>query len=40
MDLQSTRRFSDRVDNYVRYRPSYPVAMLDFLSERGGLMPG
>ena len=26
-----TRRFSDRVDNYVRYRPSYPTAVLETL---------
>lgn len=36
----ATRRFSDRVDNYVRYRPSYPAAMLDFLSEECGLSAG
>lgn len=24
-----TRRFSDRVDDYVRYRPSYPAAAID-----------
>ncbi len=27
-------RFSDRVDNYVRCRPSYPEAVLDWLGER------
>jgi ubiquinone/menaquinone biosynthesis C-methylase UbiE len=27
----STRRFSSRVGNYVRYRPSYPPAVLDLL---------
>src|SRR3954471_5425717 len=27
----STRRFSSRVGNYVRYRPSYPLAVLDLL---------
>lgn len=26
-----TNRFSDRVDNYVRYRPHYPVEVLEFL---------
>ncbi len=26
-----TERFSDRVDNYVRYRPDYPPALLDWL---------
>ena len=28
-DLQPTTRFSDRVDDYVRYRPSYPEAAVD-----------
>lgn len=27
----STQRFSSRVENYVRYRPSYPPAVLDTL---------
>ncbi len=27
----ATTRFSDRVDNYVKYRPSYPAELLDFL---------
>jgi len=31
MTLQSTSRFSDRVDDYVRYRPDYPSALLDWL---------
>ena len=26
-----TERFSDRVSNYVRYRPSYPQALVDTL---------
>jgi ubiquinone/menaquinone biosynthesis C-methylase UbiE len=29
--LDSTRRFSDRVANYVKYRPSYPDAMIEYL---------
>lgn len=36
----STRRFSDRVDDYVRYRPSYPKAVLDLLRRECGLTPG
>ncbi|WP_309122992.1 class I SAM-dependent methyltransferase [Paenibacillus sp.] len=32
----SKQRFSDRVDNYVRYRPGYPVEAIDFLYERLG----
>lgn len=34
-----TDRFSDRVENYVRYRPSYPAAVLDVLREEIGLTP-
>jgi SAM-dependent methyltransferase len=26
-----TQRFSDRVDNYIKYRPSYPPAIVDLL---------
>ena len=26
-----TNRFSDRVDNYVKYRPHYPAEIIDFL---------
>jgi len=36
-DLDPLRRFSDRVDDYVRYRPGYPRAILDFMQERMGL---
>lgn len=32
-----TRRFSDRVDNYVRYRPGYPAAIIDLLAAECGL---
>jgi len=35
-----TARFSDRVADYVRYRPHYPDAMWDALVERCGLAPG
>jgi len=31
------RRFTDRVEDYVRYRPNYPAALLQFLGERAGL---
>ncbi len=30
-----TNRFSDRVDNYVKYRPHYPAETVDFLSAEG-----
>lgn len=33
----SVERFSDRVENYVKYRPGYPPAMLQFFRERLGL---
>jgi len=35
-----TERFSSRVANYVRYRPSYPPAALELLQRRCGLGPG
>ena len=35
----STSRFSDRVENYVKYRPSYPEAVLDCLMTHCGLTP-
>ena len=31
------QRFSNRVADYVRYRPSYPAAVLDVLGEKCGL---
>ncbi|MBD8871944.1 class I SAM-dependent methyltransferase [Rhodanobacter sp. DHB23] len=37
--LHSTERFSDRVADYVRYRPDYPVAMLDWLHREQGVTP-
>ncbi|HVX25359.1 MAG TPA: hypothetical protein VHB70_03400 [Parafilimonas sp.] len=27
----NTQRFSNRVDNYVKYRPSYPTEIISFL---------
>ena len=30
-----TNRFSDRVDNYVKYRPHYPAEVIDFLKHEG-----
>jgi SAM-dependent methyltransferase len=35
--LTSTERFSTRVENYIKYRPSYPSAMLELLRVRCGL---
>lgn len=36
----ATSRFSDRVENYVRYRPGYPAEVLDSLKKECGLVPG
>jgi SAM-dependent methyltransferase len=33
----ATQRFSSRVDNYVRYRPSYPLAIVELLNKECGL---
>jgi SAM-dependent methyltransferase len=35
----ATTRFSDRVADYVKYRPHYPVEILDLLADRCGLTP-
>jgi SAM-dependent methyltransferase len=35
--MQSVERFSDRVANYVKYRPSYPPEMLEFFKAELGL---
>lgn len=40
MELDPTKRFSSRVDNYVRYRPGYPDEVLDLLAQECGLGPG
>lgn len=39
MSLRPTERFSNRVENYVKYRPSYPPALVDLLASRCGLTP-
>src|SRR6266496_366399 len=36
----ATSRFSDRVENYVRYRPDYPSEAFAVLQSECGLMPG
>jgi SAM-dependent methyltransferase len=35
----STDRFSNRVENYLRYRPNYPLAVVEILREEIGLTP-
>ena len=32
-----TERFSNRVENYVKYRPGYPAEIIDFLHRNCGL---
>ena len=35
----STTRFSSRVEAYLRYRPSYPDAMLEYMTKNFGVSP-
>lgn len=35
----ATSRFSDRVENYIRYRPGYPPDALRYLQDECGLSP-
>jgi len=35
--IDATERFSDRVENYVRYRPGYPPELFEFLRDEIGL---
>jgi len=37
--MRPTERFSSRVEDYVRSRPSYPSAAIDLLATRCGLSP-
>lgn len=34
MPVKPTERFSDRVENYVKYRPHYPEEIIDYLTEK------
>ncbi|MBM3288706.1 MAG: class I SAM-dependent methyltransferase [Candidatus Hydrogenedentes bacterium] len=38
--MDVTQRFSDRVENYIKYRPGYPEALLDCIVARAGLSQG
>ena len=40
MHLNPTKRFSDRVENYRRYRPSYPRAVIDLIKSTAALSDG
>jgi SAM-dependent methyltransferase len=37
--LDPTRRFSNRVENYLKYRPTYPTAIIPLLESECGLTP-
>jgi SAM-dependent methyltransferase len=37
MEADPTKRFSSRVEDYIRYRPSYPPAVLSWLAAECGL---
>jgi SAM-dependent methyltransferase len=37
MQHNSTTRFSDRVDNYIKYRPHYPPQILDYVKAQNVL---
>jgi SAM-dependent methyltransferase len=39
MRIDSTQRFSDRVEDYIRYRPRYPKELIPLLRQEIGLDP-
>jgi SAM-dependent methyltransferase len=39
MESDPTQRFSSRVEDYIRYRPSYPLAMIQWLERECCLTP-
>ena len=38
--METAERFSNRVENYVKYRPGYPPEMMEFFGSELGLTPG
>jgi SAM-dependent methyltransferase len=38
-NVDPTKRFSDRVENYARHRPTYPAEVVDLLAREIGLEP-
>lgn len=38
--MDSVNRFSNRVDNYIKFRPDYPLEILTFLKQKGFLKKG
>ena len=39
MDFQATERFSNRVEQYIKHRPSYPVEIIEFFESELRLTP-
>src|SRR5919201_639401 len=39
MTTDSTKRFDQRVENYIAYRPKYPAGVAEFLRGELGLTP-
>ncbi|HEX3560564.1 MAG TPA: class I SAM-dependent methyltransferase [Pyrinomonadaceae bacterium] len=39
MSTDPTRRFSSRVENYIRHRPGYPLPVVGLLADECGLTP-
>lgn len=37
--MDVTDRFSTRVQDYVRYRPNYPDALIPWLRDKAGVVP-
>ena len=40
MAKDPTKRFSDRVENYVKYRPSYPIKLIEHLTKKNVITNG
>jgi len=38
--MNSTTRFSNRVEDYVKYRPAYPVEVITYLQDTCNIAPG
>lgn len=38
--MDSAKRFTNRVEDYVKYRPHYPVSVVNYLQEQFGLSAG
>lgn len=38
--MDNTQRFGNRVENYVKYRPHYPAAIIPYLQQQFHLSPG